>query len=125
MTAMELAVSVRRSLTAGEGRGSTLRLVRQFLMDLDGAENPAELLIGAPESTGDRGWDALLAGVVEDFALHHGIEVPRWVFEPSRFSDPWWFVTTIAAMRPTAIVETPAALANHGVFISRASLVNV
>ncbi|MHB8247229.1 MAG: hypothetical protein ACYDGN_18180 [Acidimicrobiales bacterium] len=125
MTVGKLASEVRQSLAAGEGRGSTLRLVRQFLMDLGRAEDPAELLHDDPESTGDQRWDALIAGVAEDFALHHGIEAPEWVFEPSRFSTPWWFVTTIEAMRPTAIVETPAALANHGVFISRASLVNV
>lgn len=125
MTAAEIGAEVGRSTAAGEGRGSTLRLVRQFLMDLERAENPAELLRDAPELTGDQRWDALIAGVVEDFALHHGIEAPLWVFEPARFSTPWWFVTTIEAMRPTAIVESPAALANHGVFISRASLVNV
>ncbi|MDA8184937.1 MAG: hypothetical protein ACYCUF_02945 [Acidimicrobiales bacterium] len=125
MTVGELTAEVRQSLATGEGRGSTLRLIRQFLMDLQRAEDPAELLHENPETTGDRRWDALIAGVVEDFTLHRCIEAPEWVFEPARFSTPWWFVTTIEAMRPTVIVETPAALANHGVFISRASLVNV
>lgn len=125
ITCQDLAGELEASLAAGEGRGSTLRLVRQFVMDLDRADDPAELVCDAPRSTGDRRWDALIAGVVEDFSLHHGIQAPQWVFEPARFVEPWWFFTTIEAMRPTAIVETPPALANHGVFISRASLVNV
>ncbi len=125
MNAELLSREVERSIAAGEGRGSTLRLIRQFVMDLARSDNPAEALRQTPRSTGDRRWDALIAGVVEDFALHHGIEAPRWVFEPSRFLDQWWFFTTVVAMYPTAIVETPAALSNHGVFLTRASLVNV
>lgn len=124
-SAQDLATQVRQSVAAGEGRGLTLRLVRQFLMDLERAADPAELLRDSPRLTGDQRWDALIAGVVEDFALHHGIETPGWANETDRFCEPWWFVTTIEAMRPTAIVESPAALANHGVFITRASLINV
>ena len=70
--------------------------------------------------------DALIAGVVEDVAYRHGVPVPRWAMEPERSTeDRWWFVTSIPALHPTAFVETPASLANRGVFIRRASLVNV
>lgn len=120
-----LAECVAKSLAVGEKRGSTLRLVRQFIMDLNNAEEPSILMSVTPPSTGDRRWDALIAGVVEDFCIHHGCSAPSWVFDPSRYLDRWWFFTTVDAMRPTAIVETPATISNHGVFIQRASLVNV
>jgi hypothetical protein len=94
-------------------------------MDLTRANDPAALMADTPPPTGDRRWDALIAGVVEDFAIHHGVEAPQWAFDPDRFLDTWWFITSIDAMRPTAIVETPAALSNRGVFVQRASLVNV
>lgn len=97
-------------------------------MDIDRLESAdlAAHLYEAPRLTGDRGWDALIAGVVEDVAFRHSIAVPRWAMEPERSTDDrWWFVTTIPALHPTAFVETPASLANRGVFIRRASLVNV
>lgn len=125
MSVVTLAELVRESLAAGEGSGSTLRLVRQFIMDLDRAQDPSVLVAGTPPPTSEQRWDAMIAGVVEDFVLHHGMPAPKWVFDASRFLDTWWFFTTVEAMRPTAIVETPASLSNRGVFIQRASLVNV
>ena len=117
-----------RSLAANESTGVCLRLVRQFIMDTErldasgvtgNVREPATI-------TGNRGWDALIAGVVEDLAYRHGVAVPRWALEPERSTDDcWWFVTSIPALHPTAFVETPASLANRGVFIRRASLVNV
>ena len=122
---VDLAHAVRRSLADGEPVGDTLRLVRQFVMDLEATEDQSTLLAEDPPSTGDARWDALIAGVVEDFALHHGLPAPSWVFAPSRYLSKWWFVTSFTSMRPTAIVETPAALSGRGVFVQRASLVNV
>ena len=83
-------------------------------------------LVEPPALSGDRGWDALVAGVVEDIAFHHAIVVPRWTMQPERFThDRGWFVTSVPALHPTAPVETPASLANRGVFIRCASLVNL
>ena len=128
MNANQLGALVARSLAANESTGVCLRLVRQFIMDterLDSAgvtENVREPAM----LTGNRGWDALIAGVVEDLTFRHGVAVPRWALEPDRSTDDcWWFVTSIPALHPTAFVETPASLANRGVFMRRASLVNV
>jgi hypothetical protein len=127
MRACDLADELRSSLRAADWTdGDRLRLVRQFVMDLE-AWPPADvdaLLFDEPMSVGDSRYDALIAGVVEDWAFHHGRAVPPWTADPSRFLDEWWFVTSVPALRPTAMVETPAALANRGVFIRRASLVN-
>lgn len=101
-------------------------MVRQFVMDLeqvDGAQLDA-LLAPRPSPCGDPRYDALIAGVVEDHAFHHGRTVPHWTAEPERFLDTWWFLTTVPELHATAFVETPAALANRGVFVRRASLVN-
>ncbi len=124
-TVADLAQEVSRSLAAQERTGDTLRLVRQFIMNLECASDPLGMFRDEPSSTGDPRWDALIAGVVEDFALHRGIEPPPWVFQEQRYLSTWWFVTSIDAMRPTAVVQTPAALSGRGVFVQRASLVNV
>ena len=125
LDAVSLAHAIHRDISDDKSVGATLRLVRQFIMDLDAADDPAALFAEEPPLTGDVRWDAFIAGVVEDFALHHGLPAPDWVFAPSRYLTTWWFVTSIPSMRPTAIVETPAALSGRGVFIQRASLVNV
>lgn len=120
-----LAASLR---DGGESTGDRLRLVRQFIMDCDNldADGVQGNIAEAPALSFDRGWDALVAGVVEDIAFRHGVRVPAWTMEPERFTDDrWWFVTSFPALHPTAFVETPASLANRGVFIRRASLVNL
>jgi hypothetical protein len=103
-----------------------LRIVRQFIMDVEHSPRPDHTIETAPVLSGDRGWDALIAGVVEDLAFRLGLPVPACTREPTRNTDDrWWFVTAYTDMHPTAFVETPASLANRGVFIRRASLVNV
>jgi hypothetical protein len=128
MNANQLGVLVERSLAANESTGVCLRLVRQFIMDTEHLDpvGVTENVREASPLTGSRGWDALIAGVVEDLAYRHGVMVPQWALEAERSTDDcWWFVTSIPALHPTAFVETPASLANRGVFIRRASLVNV
>ena len=128
MDALSLGRSLTRSIDAGENTGDLLRLVRQFIMDTDRGDSQrvSENIAAAPRPTGDRRWDALVAGVVEDIAYRHGVSVPAWAMEPERSTaDRWWFVTSFPALHPTAFVETPASLSNRGVFIRRASLVNV
>lgn len=126
MNAVDLGRHLSASLQNGETVGDRLRLVRQFIMDCDNSTNVAAQIADAAMLTGDRGWDALVAGVVEDIAYRHGAKVPRWAMEPERFTDDrWWFVTSFPALHATAFVETPASLANRGVFIRRASLVNI
>ncbi len=105
--------------------GERLRIVRQFLMDADSAIDLADVVSGEPRTTGDERWDALLAGVVEDLAFARRLSIPAWTADPRRFLQTWWFVTRYKAMHATAMAHTPAALANRGVFITRASLVNV
>lgn len=128
MNTLELGTLVKRSLETQESTGDRLRLVRQFIMDtdrLDPISLAASLADPAP-FCGERRWDALIAGVVEDSAYRHGLRVPGWAMESARStSEQWWFVTSFASLHPTAFVETPASLANRGVFIRRASLVNV
>jgi hypothetical protein len=123
-TVADLAEEVGQSLTSREPTGQTLRLVRQFIADLGRSDDPMSMFLDEPPSTGKREWDALIAGVVEDFALHHDIEPPSWVFLEPYYLSTWWFLTSVDAMRPTAIAQTPAALSGRGVFVQRASLVN-
>jgi len=119
----QLATQIRLDIANGISDGASLRAVRQFIMDVERAENPAELVNRDPGSTGDSRWDALVAGVGEDLAYRLGFEVPKWTrCEPL---TTFWFFSEYPKTHPTAFVETPAALARRGVFIRRDSLINV
>lgn len=124
MSAAFLADEIAADLRIEATKGDTLRLVRQFVMDAERGD-VAELIHHAPSSTGDPRWDALIAGVVEDVAFRAGTPIPAWVRAPERTLTSWWFVTDFSGLHPIAFIETPAAIAGHGVFIRRASLVNV
>lgn len=125
MNVSELGTRLEQSIQLGFGTGDQLRLIRQFIADVESATNPQSLLDDQPPTSGDRRWDALVAGVVEDTAFRIGLDVPSWTTNPVYELSEWWFVTSIPALRPTAFVETPAAIANRGVFIRRASLINI
>lgn len=123
MDLIELVEMIRSDLETDTDTSTTLRLVRQFIMDMRDPDHFETVVDDEPPSTGDERWDAMIAGVVEYLAFDHGRKVPAWtVREPL---ERWWFVTSVPELEPTAFVETPPALAHRGVFIRRASLVNV
>ena len=78
-----------------------------------------------PGSTGDQRWDALIGGVVERAAHAAGSRAPVWTAAKSRFLDSWWFVTPYQSLHASALVDTPAELANRGVFLHSSSLESV
>lgn len=47
-------------------------------MDWDNSTDVAARIADASMLTGDREWDALVAGVVEDIAYRHCAKVPSW-----------------------------------------------
>ncbi|MGI8684968.1 MAG: helix-turn-helix transcriptional regulator [Acidimicrobiales bacterium] len=78
-----------------------------------------------PGSTGDRRWDALVAGVVERAAHRADARAPSWTAAPGRFLDAWWFVSPYGTLHASALVESPPELANRGVFVHESSLARV
>ena len=78
-----------------------------------------------PGSTGDRRFDALVAGIVERAAHRAGTRVPSWTAVPARFLDTWWFVSPDKTLHASALVESPPELANRGVFLHESSLARV
>ena len=84
--------------------------VPRFLMAVEPARR-AEILETGPSLTGTR-WDALLAGIAEHLAGLHGLDVPAWCDEPTRFINPPWVV--IKAVGSRSVVRAPAAFLRHG-----------
>lgn len=123
MNIEELSAQLRDDLSTNASQGDMLRAVRQFIMDAD--RDPDRSLEGRFEPTGSCKWDALVAGVADDVAFRHRRRRPEWTSAQELYLDQWWFVTRYPGLHPVAMAETPAAVANHGVFIRRDSLRNV
>ncbi len=108
-------------------RHEALRWVTQFIVDFERA--PAEALLtmvaDEPAPTGDCRWDALLAATAEHLCYHQGVAVPAWSMAPIRFLETWWFVSPYRSVHASAMVGTPAAFANRGVFLHASSLTSV
>lgn len=119
-------MQVREALRQGD-EDTALRALIEFVDHYRGAGDQARaaLVEGEPPTTGSRAWDALIAGVAEWLSLEHELDAPAWVSSPSRFLDAWWFLPDKASLRALIFTETPAALANRGVFISRTAFESV
>lgn len=108
-------------------RHEALRWVTQFIVDFERAPAEAQFALVAdePAPTGDRRWDALLGATAEHLCYHHGVAVPAWSMAPSRFLETWWFISPYRSVHASAMVGTPAAFANRGVFVHASSLTSL
>jgi len=116
----QLAPAIAEDLSR-EREQDALRLLFGFADDFRGSSRPGKiaLLQAEPPTTEDARFDAALAGAAEFFAREGNIPPPRWVDEPDRFVEPWWFVASSPAFEAYTLAHTPAVFARHGVFIAR------
>ena len=114
-----------RLATEAESPTETFREVVQFVDDAGrlSGEALSDAIGAVPVSTGDRGWDALLAGLAEWLAEREGIEAARWATVSRRVvPSPGWYVTPYKRLHRLVRTSTPDAFARHGVYIDGASL---
>ena len=111
----------------GDDEHEALRLAADLWTGLASmpAEQVADEIEADPGSTGDLRWDALVAGVVERAAHVARVRTPMWTGAQARFLEEWWFLTPYRSLHASALVETPAELANRGVFVHESSLRSV
>lgn len=116
----DLAATITADLAVGEEQNA-LRLLFGFADDFRASSLPGRVSLIAiePASTGDRRFDAALAGAAEFFAAESEIAAPRWVDGDDRFVEPWWFVASRPAFHAYTLANTPAVFVRHGVFIAR------
>ncbi len=74
------------------------------------------------ELSGDRRWDAFLAGVVEEATARHRVPPPAWTQEPERFVEPFWHLSDSEAFHEWERETAPAALLRHGVLAAAGEL---
>lgn len=126
------AAEIRRSLVERDP-DDAFRQVVQFVDDVRrvNASGVRHAVRVEPESTGDKRWDALLAGIAEYVSRRAGLPVPGWASAPGRFLRRFWFVIEDIIGRPSpglaalSFASSPRELASRGVFIDRSSLESI
>ncbi len=119
-----MSLDVLAALLASSSEDRRWLLLAEFLTEFsfEDRETRQGLLATAPRSTGSKEWDALLGALAEHLAFHDDAEIPRWVEEPERFLDAFWFPANTPAARGDALVHAPASFLRRGVMIERRSL---
>lgn len=87
----------------------------------DGQDRQA-MMATPPPPTGDRRFDALLAGLVEHLCVRDGIFPPSWVEGPERYLDRWWFMSGLSTLHAMALRDSPISLARRGIFVCEGAL---
>jgi len=125
VTVPAAAAAIRSGLRRGWATADLLRIVRELRSNAEHLRNDTDrdAFYAQPSTTGDRRWDALLAGVTEMDALRDGRDVPGW----ARGHDlpHLWFVGSSPSLHPHALVHTPSPLAVRGIVLDGAALESV
>ena len=125
LTVPGLAAAVRKGLQGEWPTRDLLRLVRESRANSRWAERPADLALffAQPSTTGDRRWDALIAGSAEQLTLQRAVPVPHWV--AGHGLPTFWFVGANRAFDAYAVARSPASLKVRGVMLNPAHLESV
>jgi transcriptional regulator with XRE-family HTH domain len=124
--AASVAAEIRAQLRRGD-RDQALRALVQLNDNLIGEHGLVRGILGLaePESTGDKVWDAAIAGLVAWRLLEEGLPNPAWVDAPQR---------TLARPRPLDVdpadpvppaAEVPEELLKRGVLAWRDTFASV
>lgn len=125
VTVPAAAAAIRAGLRAGWAVSDLLRVVREMRSNSKFVRTDADrsAFYAPPSTTGDRRWDALLAGVAEMDNLRSGGRAPEWVL--GHELAHLWFVGSNPKLHPYAMTQTPPSLLCRGVIIDGASLESV
>ena len=122
-TISDLALEVAATIAEGD-HAMAVRLSLDFprLWDREPVDGRVALVDRKPEGCGDARFDALLAAIVEHLCARDGLPTPRWVEDPDRFLETWWFVSGFQSLHASALVQSPISFARRGVFVCDGAL---
>lgn len=117
-SAQTVAAVVKNSLKCGDVGGAR-SAVFQLADDLASAPPAlrAALVVSPAPRTGDRRYDAWIAGLVELRLRDVCIPVPAWVRDKDRTVPEEWMVSGIEELRGLTRSDTPEPLLRYGVLI--------
>lgn len=119
-------------LAAAVAAGADRRFALRELLDdvaritaIDGPAATQRIWVDEPQSTGDAGVDAFLAGLAEHLAERAGLESPAWVEDPRRFLSTFWFPHKRTDFDAIALRDSPGPFRRRNVYVHPSSLERV
>jgi transcriptional regulator with XRE-family HTH domain len=125
LTVPATAAAIRKGLRSAWPTSDLLRIVRESRSNakwVRGADD-LEVFFAAPSTTGDRRWDALLAGSTENLALRRKEPAPAWT--RGHALSTFWFVGDNRFFDAYALAHSPASLKVRGVMLDPSDLESV
>ncbi len=121
-----LARSIQPDVTAGQYI-VPIRKAAEFAARFTAAdpETRHRMITARPPATGDRRWDAFVAGLAEWLAVRADVPAPTWVSDENRYLRQGWWVTPMKSMRAWEYAASPMSFQSRGVYVHRESLANV
>lgn len=75
-----------------------------------------------PPMTGKPETDAYLAAMAEHLARRWGLSIPAWTFDPARTLHSPVFASTIEALKPLLLAQSPLAFRKRMIFVEHEPL---
>jgi transcriptional regulator with XRE-family HTH domain len=125
LTVPAAAAAIRKGVRAGWATRDLLRIVRESRANAKWVIGTDELQVylARPSTTGDRRWDALLAGSTENLALQMKTSVPKWT--RGHALPTLWFVGESRFFDAYVLAHSPASLKIRGVMVDPSDLESV
>lgn len=121
-TAAAAAVAIGDFLTGGDHKAA-FREVIQLSDDLarSSACERVVLAFSTPPTTGDRRYDNLIAGLVENYLAEAGAPTPSWLDSIPPLDEPW-HIDPYTSRHPEEIEQVPTHLRWRNVILDRSEL---
>jgi transcriptional regulator with XRE-family HTH domain len=125
VTMPQASAAIRSGLRRGWTTRELLRIVRELRSNSKWIVRPIDqkVFLARPSTTGDRRWDALLAGATEELAGQESIPAPDWT-EGLRL-DHEWFVAEDPAFNGYLLAHSPEPFRSRNVMIDPDALESV
>ena len=125
VTTPEVSAAIRYGLRHRWTDRELLRIVREQRSNAKWVSRPIDqkVFFARPSTTGDKRWDALIAGSVEDLAVRGHAHLPEWINDVRL--DGEWFVTDEPGFRDYLLAHSPESFRSRGVMIDPEALESV
>jgi len=125
VTSPQASATIRLGIRRGWTPRELLRVIREQRSNFKWISRPIDqrVFLGRPSTTGDRRWDALIAGAADELAARSNLPAPQWT-EGIRLEDEW-FVTDDSAFHEYLVAHSPQPFRSRGVMIDPDALESV
>ena len=117
VTMPQAAAAIRFGIRHAWTPTDLLRVVREQRSNVKWVSHPIDqrVFFARPSTTGDRRWDALLAGSAEEMAVRRHVPIPEWT-KDVRLENTW-YVTNDPGAHDDLTAHSPPPFRSRGVMI--------